>query len=32
MVGDLLASVYKKAGVRDRQGLLDRIEAKELPW
>ncbi|WP_304425485.1 LysR family transcriptional regulator [uncultured Adlercreutzia sp.] len=32
MVGDLLASVYKKTGVRDRQGLLDRIEAKELPW
>lgn len=32
MVGDLLASVYKKAGVRDRQGLLDRIETKELPW
>ncbi|WP_370519631.1 LysR family transcriptional regulator [Adlercreutzia sp. ZJ242] len=32
MVGDLLASVYKKAGVRDRQSLLDRIEAKELPW
>lgn len=32
MVGDLLASVYQKAGVRDRQGLLDRIEAEEIAW
>ena len=32
MVGDLLASVYKKTGVRDRQALIDRIEAVELPW
>lgn len=32
MVGDLLASVYKKADVRDRQDLLDKIEAVELPW
>lgn len=32
MVGDLLANVYRKVGVRDRQELLDRIEAIELPW
>lgn len=32
MVGDLLASVYKKVGVRERQALLDCIEAVELPW
>lgn len=32
MVGDLLASVYQKAAVRDRQGLLDSIEAEEVPW
>lgn len=30
MVGDLLASVYQKVGVRDKQDLLDAIEATPL--
>lgn len=30
MVGDLLASVYNKVGVRDKQDLLDAIEAVPL--
>ncbi len=30
--GDLLASVYRKVGVNDKQELLDKIEAVVLPW
>ena len=30
MVGDLLASVYQKVGVRDKQDLLDAIESVRL--
>lgn len=31
IVGDLLASVYQKLGIRDKQELLDAIEAVRLP-